>query len=108
MKIVTWLKLMFSDKYFFRLHHMYAIETPTKRNQNSVYNFIDNTQSQVSSESEWVRQRADLAVLGHGVEHGWFNGVIEDVLGKYLPKLSKVSSATTTINDLKTVISFGL
>ena len=78
---------------------MQAIRTPTKRNQNSVYNFNDNTQSQVSSESEWIRQRADLAALGHGAEHGWFNGVIEDTLNKVSPSLSTVSTATKNIND---------
>ncbi|KAK0509130.1 hypothetical protein JMJ35_008501 [Cladonia borealis] len=78
------------DKYFLRLHQMQAVRTPTKRNQNSLYNMIEDTQSQVTSESEWIRQRADLAAVGHGAEHGWFNGVVEDILNKLSPRLSLI------------------
>ena len=103
MNMVTWLILTVSDKYFLRLHQMQAVRTPTKRNQNSVYNFIEDTQSQVTSEAEWIRQRADLAAVGHGAEHGWFNGFIEDILNTVSPRLSMVSSATKNINDHTTV-----
>ena len=82
---------------------MQAIRTPTKRNQNSVHNFINDTQSLVSSEKEWICQRVDLAALGHEAEHGWFNGFIEDTLIKVAPRLSMVSIATKDINELTSV-----
>ncbi len=87
---------------------MQVVRTPTKRNQNSVYNMIKDTQSQVSSESEWIRQREDLAALGHGAEHGWFNGVVEDILNKVSARLSLVSSATKKINDRTTMFLLSL
>ena len=83
---------------------MQAVRTPTKRNQSSVYNMIKDSQSQVSSESEWIRQREDLAALGHGAEHGWFNGVVENILNKVATRLSLVSNATRNINDHKTAV----
>ena len=83
---------------------MQAVKMPTKRNQNSVYNMIEDTQSQVTSESEWIRQRADLAAVGHGAEHGWFNGVVEDILNKVSTRLSMVSCATKNMNDRTIVI----
>ena len=108
MEVVTWLTLNFSDKYFLRLHQMQAVKTPTKRNQNSVYNMIEDTQSQVSSESEWIRQRRDLAAVGHGAEYGWFNGFVEDMLNKVSPRLILVSSATAIINDCTSMLPFQL
>ena len=75
---------------------MEAIRMPTKRNQNSVYNMIYNTQSLVPSETEWIRQREDLAAIGHGAEHGWFNDIVKDLLNKVPARFLLVSSATKT------------
>ena len=60
---------------------------------------IDHTQSLVSSEARWIRQREDLAAIGHGAEHGWFNGFVEDLLGKVSAKLLMVSNVTKNIDD---------
>ena len=99
MEVMVRPKLIYSDKYFLRLHQMQAIRTPTKRNQNSVFNFLRCSESQISCESEWIRQREDLASLGHGAEHGWFSGVVEDILLKVSPMLTLVSSTTKRINE---------
>ena len=87
---------------------MEAIRTPTKRNQNSVYNMIYNTQSLVSSEAEWIRQRQDLAAVGHGAEYGWFNGFVEDLLNKISGRLLLVSNTTGNINDFTSMLPFQL
>ena len=87
---------------------MEAISTPTKRNQNSVYNMIYQTQSLVPSEAEWIRQRADLAAVGHGAEDRLFTGVIEGVLNKLSGRLSMVSSAAENISVRTTVLYFRL
>lgn len=108
MQVMIWSTLIGPDKYFLRLHQMQAVRTPTKRNQNSVYNMINDTQSQISAESEWIRQREDLAALGHGAEHGWFSGFVEDMLNKVSVRLSMVSSTTKHINDLVNKSLFGL
>ena len=84
------------DRVFLSLHQMQAIKKPTKRNQNSVYNEIEETQSIVSSEAKWIRQKDDLAALGLGAEHGWFNGFIEDKLNKCSKRLLFVSKS---LND---------
>ena len=96
---MIWSTLIYLDKYFLRMHQMQAIRMPTKRNQNSVFNFITDTQSQISSESEWIRQREDLAALGHGAEHGWFNAVVESMLNKVSRRLTLVSSAPKRIQE---------
>ena len=87
---------------------MEAIRTPTKRNQNSVYNMIYNTQSLVPSEREWICQRQDLAAVGHGAEHGWFKGFLEDLLNKVSPRLLLVSSAAAIISDCTSMLRFQL
>ena len=87
---------------------MQAVRKPTKRNQNSVYNMIEDTQSQVSSESEWIRQRHDLAAIGHGAEYGWFNGFVEDLLNKVSARLLLVSSTLAIINDCTSMLPFQL
>ena len=87
---------------------MEAIRTPTKRNQNSVYNMICNTQSLVPSETEWIRQRQDLAAVGHGAEYGWFNGFLEDLLNKISARLLLVSSAMAIIKDCTSMLPFQL
>ena len=107
MEVMIWWTLIYSDKYFLRLHQMQAIRMPTKRNQNSVFNFITNTQSLVQSESEWIRQREDLAAVGHGAEHGWFNGVVEGMLTKVSPMLTLVSSALKRIKEPMKKFSLG-
>ncbi|KAL9605448.1 MAG: hypothetical protein Q9179_001360 [Wetmoreana sp. 5 TL-2023] len=33
-------------------------------------------------EYRWIREGVDLAAVGHGGEHGWFNGFLEDTLKK--------------------------
>ena len=86
---------------------MQAIRMPTERNQNSVFNFITDTQSQISSESEWIRQREDLAALGHGAEHGWFNCVVEKMLCKVSQRLTLVSSAPKRIKEPMKKFLFG-
>ena len=98
----------FPDKYLLRLHKLEAIRTPTKRNQNSVYNMIYNTQSLVASEARWIRQREDLAAVGHGAEHGWFNGFVEDLLNKVSAKLLLVSSVTKNIDGCKSILPLQL
>ena len=59
---------------------------------------IYNTQSLVSSETRWIRQREDLAAIGHGAEHGWFNAFVEDLLTKVSARLLLVSSVAKSID----------
>lgn len=54
---------------------------------------IDRTQSLVRSEAKWIRQKEDLAALGYWAEHGWFNGVVEDLLNKCSKTLTLVSNS---------------
>ena len=67
---------------------------------------IYNTQSLVASETEWIRQREDLAAVGHGAEYGWFNGFVEDMLSKVSAKLTLVSSVTAYVGDLASMLPF--
>ena len=50
------------------------------RAQGNLHNLINNTQSLVQSEANWIRQGPDLAAVGCGTEHGWLNTFLEDAL----------------------------
>ena len=54
------------------------------RAQSNVHNLINNTQSLVGSEADWICQGPDLAAVGCGTEHGWLNTLLEDALN-WLP-----------------------
>ena len=69
---------------------------------------IYDTQSLVCSETEWIRQRQDLAAVGHEAEYGWFNGFVEDVLNKVSTRLLLVSSAMPITNGCTSMLSFQL
>ena len=73
----------FLDDMLFRLQKLHAIKRPTKQNQNSVYQFT--TQNLVDMETYWPCRTDDLAALAPDAEHGWFNGLLEDLLAK-IPK----------------------
>ena len=50
------------------------------RAQSTLHNLINNTQSLVQGEANWIRQGPDLAAVGCGTEHGWLNSFLEDTL----------------------------
>ncbi|MCJ1257164.1 hypothetical protein MMC24_004989 [Lignoscripta atroalba] len=72
-----------------RIRQVEAIKRPTTRNQNSLINFILNTESLPQSEAEWILQDNDLAAVSINKEDNWFNGWLED-------SLKKVSRRATT------------
>ncbi|KAL8912001.1 MAG: hypothetical protein Q9171_002914 [Xanthocarpia ochracea] len=65
-------KLEEYDKHLLRYQKVQAIRRPTIRNQVSLYNFIQNTQSLIEPEYRWIREGIDLAAIARGQEHGWF------------------------------------
>lgn len=78
------------DELLFRLQRKQAIKTPTKRNQNSLYNLVHVSGSMSSTEADWIKQWDDLAALAHDTENGWFKGFLEDTLRAVSPKISMV------------------
>ena len=48
------------------------------RAQRNLHNLINNTQSLVQGEANWIRQGPDLAAVGCGTEHGWLDSFLED------------------------------
>ena len=83
------------DEILFRLQRKQAIKTPTKRNQNSLWNLIETSRSLPPSETLWLRQRDDLAAVANDVEKGWFNACLEDFLRFLCPSLSMVCSRSS-------------
>ena len=65
-----------------RLQRIQAIDPPTVRNQNSLYNLIRNSGSQTSTELEWIFNREDLAALATTQDNGKFNAFIQDSMFK--------------------------
>ena len=88
----------FLDDVFLRQRKIDAIERPTKHNQNSVWNVINETRSIVTSEAKWIRQTEDLAALGCRAGSSWLNGMIERVLLKCPKNLVLVSSWLVNLN----------
>ena len=74
-----------------RMQKIQAIKRPTDRSQRNLSALINNTQSLVSDESDWIRHTPDLAALGRGPEHGWLNTSLEDLLNKISTRLTMVS-----------------
>ena len=54
------------------------MERPTKRNQNSLFNLINNTGSQTLSESDWTHITDDLVALVPNQERGPIEAFIEE------------------------------
>ncbi|KAG8533704.1 uncharacterized protein KY384_001445 [Bacidia gigantensis] len=90
--ILTWLitvscALTRADDFLLKTQRIQALETPTKRDQNSVKIFVERSHSIVESEREWTQRREDLAVLNRNAERGKINDIIEDVLNYLCPRL---------------------
>ena len=79
------------DESLFRMQKIQAMRRPTKRNQQSVRNFIYNTGCQAIEESAWIRIGPDLAAVAHDPEHEWLIGFLEDILLKISRKAAIVS-----------------
>ncbi|KAI4104672.1 MAG: hypothetical protein LQ339_003750 [Xanthoria mediterranea] len=75
-------KLKEYDEHLLRFQKIQAIKRPTLRNQTSFYNFMAQTRSIVSSESNWIREGVDLAALAHEDEPGWFSAFLVDLFHK--------------------------
>ena len=59
-------------------NHISRLETPSERNQRSLYNAIHNTGLQIQSEAEWIGDRADLVAVAPDQERSTLNALIED------------------------------
>ncbi|KAI4218417.1 MAG: hypothetical protein LQ349_008727 [Xanthoria aureola] len=71
-----------TDEHLLRFQKIQAIKRPTLRNQTSFYNFMTQTRSIVSSESNWIREGVDLAALAHEEEPGRFGAFLIDLFHK--------------------------
>ncbi|KAL8816851.1 MAG: hypothetical protein Q9191_008253 [Dirinaria sp. TL-2023a] len=74
-----------------RMQQVHAIKRPTKRNQTSLNNFICHTDSQLSSEAQWISMGPDLAAVAHDQEYGWFQNFVEDMMIKFSKSATKAS-----------------
>ena len=66
------------------------MKRPTKRNQNSLYNLIDTSESLLQSESQWICQSDDLLALARDADYGWFSASLENAFLKASKTLTKV------------------
>ncbi|KAL8859136.1 MAG: hypothetical protein Q9178_004399 [Gyalolechia marmorata] len=82
-------KLEEYDEHLLRYQKVQAIRRPTIRNQASLYNFVQNTESLIEPEYRWIRQGMDLAAVAREEEHGWFNGFLEDNLNRISRKATQ-------------------
>ena len=69
-----------------------AIKRPTKRAQRNLHNLVNNTQSLVGDESDWIREGPDLAALYRGPEYSWLNTCFEDIMSRISKRATLVST----------------
>ena len=84
------------DGLLLRTKDIHNIKRPTRRNQNSLYNLIHNTQSLTQSESDWSRRGEDLAALADDKMDGWFKGYLEDTLKRISRRVTTVGAVSFT------------
>lgn len=84
-------KLAEYDELLLRMQQIHALKTPTKRNQNSLWNAVHYSESMTASETDWIRMRMDLAAIADDAEQGWLNGLVEDSLNQISKKMLLVS-----------------
>lgn len=68
-----------------------GMKRPPRRDQNSVSALVVNQDDMLNSEADWIRRSDDLGVISPNSEHGWLNGVVEDVIAKVSRRLYLVS-----------------
>ena len=66
------------DKLLLQTKRINALEPPTERNSNSLYNLISNTGSQTLNEATWIRHLDDLVALVPDQERGFVEASIEE------------------------------
>ena len=68
------------DSLLLRTQKVQAIEGPSRRYQNSLYNCIHVEQNIMRSgtEEQWIRRSDDLASIAGDAENGWLSAVVED------------------------------
>ena len=82
------------------------MKRPTTRAQSNLHNLINNTQSLVQGEANWIRQGPDLAAVGCGTEHGWLDTVLEDAFNWLSRRATLVSLVLPYLaNEYKHCIS---
>ena len=79
------------DEILLRLQQKEMLKRPTPRNQNSLYNLIDTSESLLESESHWIRRSDDLVALAGDADYGWFNAALEKVFITFSKTLTLVS-----------------
>ena len=67
-----------------------SMRRPTRREQTTLFNLIHSTESLVADEADFIRHSPDLASLVPGVEYGWFNSFLEDLLNLISRRSAKV------------------
>ena len=70
------------DKTLLRLQQKQKTKKPTKWNQNSLYNLIDTSESQLHSEAEWICRSDDLLALASDAAPDWLGAnIVKKFLG---------------------------
>ena len=83
------------------------MKRPTTRAQSNLHNLINNSQSLVQGEANWIRQGPDLAAVGCGTEHGWLDTFLEDAFNWLSRRATLVSLVLPYLTkEYKPCISF--
>ena len=80
------------DDLLFRTKELLSLRKPTKRNRQSIANYLNRHQSLAMDDQQFIRYSEDLVALGGEYEDSRVNGWIEDTIKKISVSVSQVCS----------------
>jgi len=80
-----------TDELLIKAREMVSFQRPTRRDYQSVRNWIHNEAPLVSEEQEYILWREDIVTLRHGREWANFDGLVEHLLHKIDCRAIRVS-----------------
>ncbi|KAL8692458.1 MAG: hypothetical protein Q9218_002526 [Villophora microphyllina] len=74
-------KLKDYDDLVKRIRNSVAIPNPLERDYSSLYNYVEGNKPLCREETKFIKYHDDFIALAEKQEGGWFDGVLEDMLG---------------------------
>jgi hypothetical protein len=81
-----------ADDLLLRAASLAQIESPQRRNQQSIIGLICNDSNLKQPDRFYIDHVDDLLALGGDKEHSWVHGIFEDIFTRASEKWSKVGS----------------
>ncbi|KAL9591886.1 MAG: hypothetical protein Q9179_007272 [Wetmoreana sp. 5 TL-2023] len=86
-------KLRDYDDLIKRIRSTVANPRPLARDYSSLYNWVEANKPLCREETKFIRHEDDIIALAEKQEGGWFDGVLEDMLGMFPRSITRVRSS---------------